>query len=156
MHLIRRPPIRIVAILMLASIVSISACSRGGRLEPPRYPVSGAVTLDGAPLPDGRVQFVTVSKGLIDSIPIKDGKFSGMATEGDRRVEFFVIKELPFAESGITPMPGQTPPDTVKLQVLPPHLNASSTFTATVTPSGPNQFTFELFTKTAASSAKSP
>jgi hypothetical protein len=130
--------------LLLALVAPAGGCSRGGRPEPKRYPVSGTVTLDGQPLQEGKAQFVTVSQGLIDVLPIKDGRFSGQAASGDRRVEFFFIKEVPYAESGYRPMPGETPPATVKIQVLPPHLNSESTFTATVEPTGKNEFTFAL------------
>lgn len=134
-------------ILLLALVPPAEGCSRGGRPEPKRYPVSGTVTLDGQPLREGRVAFVTVSQGLIDALPIKDGRFSGKAAGGDRRVEFYFIKEMPYAESGYKPMPGETPPATVKVQMLPPHLNCESTFTKTVATEGKNEFTFELSTQ---------
>lgn len=125
-------------------MLSAGGCFRGGRPEPPRYPVSGTVALDGRPMRDGKVQFVTVSQGLIDAFPIKDGRFSGKAAAGDRRVEFYVIKEVPYAESGFVPMPGETPPAMVKIQVLPAHLNTESTVIATVAPAGRNEFSFGL------------
>lgn len=134
-------------VFFLALVLPAGGCSRGGRAEPDRYPVSGTVTLDGQPLREGRVQMVTVSKGLIDAFPIKDGRFSGQAAGGDRRVEFFFIKEVPYAESGFRPMPGETPPATVKIQVLPAHLNSESTTMATVESTGKNEFTFDLSTQ---------
>jgi len=100
--------------------------------------------MDGQPFQDGEARFVTVSQGLIDVLPIKDGRFSGMAAGGNRRVEFYLIKELPFAESGYQLMPGETQPKTVKVQRLPAHLNTESTFTATVAAEGKNEFAFEL------------
>lgn len=134
-------------VLLLTIVLVAGGCSRGGRPEPKRYPVSGTVTLDGESFREGTVQFVTVSQGLIDAFPIKDGRFSGKAAAGDRRVEFYFIKEVPFAESGYRPMPGETPPATVKIQALPAHLNTDSTFKATVDPMGKNEFAFELSTQ---------
>jgi len=131
-------------VLLLTLALVAGGCSRGGRPGPKRYPVSGTVTMDGQPFQDGEARFVTVSQGLIDVLPIKDGRFSGMAAGGDRRVEFYVIQEVPFAESGYKTMPGETPPATVKVQRLPAHLNTESTFTATVTAEGKNEFAFEL------------
>ncbi len=112
--------------------------------------MSGTVTLDGQPFRDGKVQFVTVSQGVIDAFPVKDGRFSGKAAAGERRVEFYVIKEVPYAETGLVPMPGEVPPATVKFQVLPPHLNTESPYTATVVPSGRNEFSFDLSTRSPA------
>lgn len=130
--------------LLLTLALVAGGCSRGGQPGPNRYPVSGTVTMDGEPCRDGEARFVTVSQGLIDVLPIKEGRFSGMAAGGDRRVEFYLIKEMPFAESGYKLMPGETPPTTVKVQKLPAHLNTESTFTATVAAEGKNEFTFEL------------
>lgn len=141
---------RSVALLTLIVLIlssSMGGCSRSGRPEPKRFPVSGTVTLDGQPSRDGEARFVTVSQGLIDVLPIKDGRFSGLAAGGDRRVEFYLIKEVPFAESGYKPMPGETPPATVKVQMLPPHLNTEGTFSVTVAAEGKNEFTFELSTQ---------
>jgi hypothetical protein len=135
---------------MAAAMLSAGGCFRGGRPEPARYPVSGTLTLDGRPIREGKVQFVTVSQGLIDVLPVRDGQFSGKAAAGDRRVEFFVIKEVPYAESGLVPMPGEIPPATVKLQVLPPHLNTESPYIATVAANGKNEFSFDLSTRTPA------
>ena len=39
---------------------------------------------------------------------------------------------------------GVKPPETETVQSLPAEFNEKSTFTATVTPGGPNEFTFEL------------
>jgi hypothetical protein len=133
--------------LLAAVILSSVGCSRGGRPEPPRYPISGTVTLDGKPLQEGKVQFVTVSQGLIEAFPIRKGRFSGKAAAGERRVEFYIIKEVPYAESGLMPMPGEVTPAIVKLQMLPPHLNTESTFSATVDPAEKNEFSFDLVTK---------
>ena len=130
--------------LLLTLALMAGGCSQGGRPGPKRYPVSGTVTMDGQPFRDGEARFVTVSQGLIDVLPIKEGRFSGMAAGGDRRVEFYLIKEMPFAESGYKLMPGETPPTTVKVQKLPAHLNTESTFTATVAAEGKNEFAFEL------------
>lgn len=131
-------------VLLLTLAVLVGGCSRGGRPEPRRYPVSGTVTMDGQPFQGGEARFITVSQGRIDVLPIKEGRFSGMAVEGERRVEFYVIKDVPFAESGYSLMPGETPPATVKVQLLPPHLNTEGSFSANVTPEGQNDFTFTL------------
>lgn len=143
---------RLAAFLAMVLVVS-TGCSRGGRPEPPRYPISGTVTLDGQPFKEGRIQLVTVSQGLIDAFPVKNGRFSGKAAAGEQRVEFYVIKEVPYAESGFVPMPGEIIPATVKLQVLPPHLNTESALNVTVVPDGKNEFTFDLTSQAPAEGA---
>jgi hypothetical protein len=122
----------------------VAGCGRTGPQEPPRYPISGTVTLDGKPLPQGTVYFRTVSLGLIERVPIKDGTFAGRVAAGERRIEFSVIKDVKY--TGPT-MPGVPSPETVLAETLPAAFNADSNFTVTVTPDGPNQFTFELMSK---------
>jgi len=142
-------PAAFLAVVMLVA----AGCTRSGRPEPPRYPISGTVTLDGQPFKEGRIQLVTVSQGLIEAFPVKNGRFSGKAAAGERRVELYVIKEVPYAESGFVPMPGEITPATVKLQVLPPHLNTESALVATVEPKGKNEFTLDLTSQAPAEGA---
>jgi len=142
-------PAAFLAVMMLVA----AGCSRGGRPEPRRYPISGTVTLDGQLFKEGRIQFVTVSQGLIDAFPVKNGRFSGKAAAGERRVELYVIKEVPYAESGFVPMPGEITPATVKLQVLPPHLNTESALVATIELKEKNDFSFDLKTEAPAQGA---
>ena len=127
--------IRIMMLLVLAG------CARASRNEPSCYPIAGKVTLDGAPLSEGTVYFRTVSLGLIERFPIKDGSFSGDAVAGERRIEFSVLRNVTYTGPK---MPGVTPPETVLAETLPAAFNTESEFTATVTSDGPNEFTFEL------------
>lgn len=122
-------------------LLVLAGCARSTRNEPSRYPVTGKVTLDGTPILEGTVYFRTASLGLIERFPIKAGSFSGDAVAGDRRVEFSVLKNV---NSTGPKMPGVTPPETVQAETLPAAFNTESTFTATVTPDGPNEFIFEL------------
>ena len=129
---------------LFVSALLVAGCGRTGRQEPPRYPVSGTVTLDGTPLPQGTVYFRTVSLGLIERVPIKDGTFAGRVAAGERRIEFSVVKDVKY--TGPT-MPGVPSPETVLAETLPSAFNSESSFTATVTPAGPNVFIFELMLK---------
>jgi hypothetical protein len=122
----------------------VAGCSRPGRTEPPRHPVSGTVTLDGAPLEDGAILFLSPALGLIDRVSIHEGRFQGVAAAGKRRVEFSVVREMPF--TGM-PMPGIPAPKTVPKQILPPRYHADSTLAADVVPGGPNEFSFDLKSK---------
>lgn len=118
-----------------------AGCSRPGRTAPPRYPVSGSVSLDGTPLATGKIFFLTPSEGIIDAVPIRDGAFSGQAAAGDRRVEFSCVKDMPYKGPA---MPGVQAPTTALAETLPRVFNAESTLKASVTPQGPNEFVFEL------------
>lgn len=128
----------------LTCLAIFIGCSRRGRVEPPRHPVSGTVTLDGSPLAEGAILFLSPELGLIDRVPILDGRFQGLAAAGKRRVEFSVVKEMPF--TGV-PMPGIPAPKTVPTQILPARYHAESTLSADVVPAGPNAFSFELRSK---------
>ena len=48
--------------------------------------VRGVVTLDGKPLPDGQISFITLGK-VPNVIPIMDGRFEGEVPPGAKRVE---------------------------------------------------------------------
>jgi hypothetical protein len=115
------------------------ACTPPSPHQEQTYPVSGTVTLDGAPLADGEINFITRETAALDVLPIKNGKFEGQAKAGKRRVE---IKA--FREEEVVPMPGADPQRT-RVNYIPPQYNANSKLTAEVTPDGANQFTFEVF-----------
>ena len=129
--------------LLIFAMLGIG-CTRTGRQEPPLYPVAGTVVLDGKPLPEGTIFFITVSLGRTERVPIKDGTFSGKVAAGERRIEFSVIKDVPYSGPA---MPGIPSPTTVPGETLPSAFNADSSYSATVTPEGPNEFDFELKSK---------
>ena len=129
------------AALSAGLILLATSCDRTKPSGRPRYPVHGVVTVDGKPLNDGRIHFVTRSLGLFEGLAIKNGAFRGEVAAGERRVEFSVLKEVKY--TGPT-LPGVKPPETETVQSLPAEFNEKSTFMATVTPDGPNEFTFEL------------
>jgi hypothetical protein len=136
---------RLTVLLLVAGLLHcLGGCAKSGRPEPPRYPVSGTVTLDGTPLEDGAILFLSPELGLIDRVPIQQGRFQGAAAAGKRRVEFSIVREMPF--TGV-PMPGIPAPKTVPTQILPARYHAESTLSADVVPGGPNAFTFELTSK---------
>ena len=73
--------------------------------------------------------------GEVERFEIKDGKFDGIAVEGERRVEIAVYKSK-IIDGG-----------EVKEHVLPSRYHNDSTLNATVTAAGPNTFTFEVKSK---------
>ena len=116
----------------------------GCSTKKPDYPqasVSGQVTVDGEPLPEGEIIFTTVRLGLNDVVTIRNGQFSGRVALGERRVMITAIKMMDPPPSG---MPGVIETEKVPTETLPARYNAETTLTATVSADGPNEFTFEL------------
>ncbi len=123
--------------------VLICGCGHSKK-ELPTYGVSGTVNLDGKPLAEGEIYFVTKETGQIDIVPVKDGKFEGDAKAGSRRVEIR-------AYNIETPKPPADMPDLkmepTKTNYLPAKYNTNSTLTADVSADKPNEFTFDLASK---------
>ncbi|OWK40476.1 hypothetical protein FRUB_05395 [Fimbriiglobus ruber] len=111
----------------------------GGGQTVKTFPVEGTVTLDKKPLEKGTIYFKTVETGALDTLDIRDGKFHGQASEGQRRVEI-VSYETKIMGTGA--MKGE-----VQFNLIPPKYNSESKLTETVKPGGPNQFTFDLASK---------
>lgn len=128
-------------LLLVVMMVSIGGCGRSGPPVRKMVRVSGAITLDGKPLPDGFVTFVSSTEGRFEALPIKEGKFAGKAGLGKRTVEIIAIRDLPAAVSSGN---DKGPPKPVRENYLPAKYSTASTLTAEVTESGPNVFTFEL------------
>lgn len=103
--------------------------------------VSGMITFDGKPIPDGFVSFVSPIEGRFETFPIKDGRFSGKAGLGQRTVEIIAIRDVPPAAAGGG---DKGPPQAVRENYLPAKYSTASTLTADVTESGANVFDFDL------------
>src|ERR1700733_7723987 len=57
-----------------------------GPKTPVPVPVKGTVTLDGNPLPEGRISFITPGQ-VPEMLDVKDGRFEGKVKPGKKRVE---------------------------------------------------------------------
>ncbi|MBN9120425.1 MAG: hypothetical protein J0I06_14925 [Planctomycetes bacterium] len=127
--------------LLVASLLILTGC---GTREPVPVPVRGTVTLDGAPLPEGKISFITPGQ-VPETIDVANGTFDGEAKWGQRRVEIAAYR------------PYRIPPDVPKSMhalmkdgkenYLPPRYHRDSALAADVKASGPNEFTFELTSK---------
>ena len=128
----------------MAVSVIVFGCGPTERAEDPTYAVSGTVTLDGEPLAEGEIYFLTPAEGQVDILSIENGKFEGEAKAGSRRVEIRAYKmeeaEVPADMPGLELEPS-------KVNYLPAAYNTESTLTADVSDSKPNEFTFELTSK---------
>jgi hypothetical protein len=125
--------------LALVLCLTVAGCSDQGKPAVARYPIRGTVSLNGSPLPDGRITFISLATGHADAMPIKDGRFEGQAAAGERRVEFSVV--INGRPSGPL-IPGM--PETVPQESLPAQFNSESKYKATVLPEGVNECSFDL------------
>jgi len=93
-------------------------------------PVSGSVSVDGQPLADGEVHF-TKSPEIDEIILVKNGKFEGQASAGERIVKIYGFREAKPAEApgGYTPPGGAAPS---KENYIPAQYNEESTMKETV------------------------
>jgi predicted small lipoprotein YifL len=122
---------------LLIIALGLSGCGKRG---PIMVPVSGTVTLDSKPMPDGIIYFKTIAEGSVDQMDIKDGKFAGKVEVGDRRVEICRYGLGPPIKMGNGEIPN-------KIETLPARYNEASELKATVSQRGPNEFTFDVKSK---------
>ncbi len=119
-------------------LVFLAGC---GPHEPYPVPVKGTVQLDGKPLPDGKITFVTNGKAP-ETLDIKDGQFEGQATWGERKVE--IASYIPYR------IPANARPELRELMkggkenILPARYHRQSKLKADVKEVGENTFTFDL------------
>jgi len=132
---------RCLPVYLLIALMAACGCGRTGRPARPLASVSGTVTLDGQPLPDGFVTFVSPQQGLFEAFPIKDGRYAGKAGLGMRQIEIVAVRETRPAK---TASPAYGPPQPARENYLPERYSTKSTLTAEVTQAGPNEFDFNL------------
>ena len=128
---------RFTTLFALLAATMIVGCRPSG-LD--TQPVSGKVTFDGQPIPEGRIQFRgTGSDQRAFSAEIKDGQYQMEAMAGKVRVEVTASRPVPgkFDESN----PGEKVP--VGEMYIPARYNSQSELTADVT-SGTNELNFDL------------
>ena len=106
--------------------------------------VSGTITFDGKPLPEGFVSFVSPAEGRFETFPIKEGRFAGKAGLGQRTVEVIAVRDVRPAAAGGG---DKGPPQALRENYLPAKYSTASTLTANVTDSGANVFDFDLQSK---------
>jgi hypothetical protein len=87
---------------------------------PKLYPVSGTVSWEGTPLPEGDIIFAPATPGDVeDAGKIKDGKFVFNVRPGNKKVKILASRE----EGPADPQMGATP----KKQYLPPKYSSDKT-----------------------------
>jgi len=110
---------------------------------PAEYPVTGTVTLDGAPIAEGRILFRKIGDGDRGfGAEIKDGKYSLNSEAGKVKIEITAARPVP----GKFHSPNGTP-EPVMEAIVPAKYNSKTTLEAEVKPSSDNTIPFELTSK---------
>jgi hypothetical protein len=122
-----------ILVATLATLL-IAGCSG----EPRLYPVSGSVSLDGQPVANGDIMFVSLDgvRGP-DPSKIKDGNYALKTTKGKKRVEISASKIRPGGARGGG---GEPVPE----EYIPTRYNMESKLGADVQPNNKNRFDFPL------------
>lgn len=120
------------AIVMAALFIGCDS----GPGEKSKAPVSGTVTMDGKPMVDGEI-FFTEPGGTPEIVPVKDGKFEGQVTVGQKAVQVNSYKTIM-----VKPFP-DAPAEKSQENLVDPKFNATSTLTEEVKADG-NTYKFEV------------
>lgn len=97
--------------------------------------VQGMVTLNGKPLPDGKVYFVPTDGAPPAIADVNAGVFELKAKSGSYKVEVRMFRDR-------QPWPGE--PHDKQINVIPARFNAETTLNAEVKTAEANQFTFAV------------
>ena len=125
---------RIYALCLCLLVLPVAGCGPSG---PETYPVSGTVTWNGDPLPEGNIVFEPVDGSIApDAGKIAAGKFAFQAQPGEKRVQIDATREVGEVDPVMHTVPREA--------YIPSKYNSATILTATVTADGENDFTFEL------------
>jgi hypothetical protein len=120
--------------LLLALALSVAGCNSS---PPGTYPVSGTVTFDDRPLPEGNIIFSNADgTGVPSAGNIRNGKFRLHATAGKKQVAIFATREV----GELDPQMGARRQE----MYIPKQYNEETTLSAPITPGGKNRFEFHL------------
>ncbi|HEY2158312.1 MAG TPA: hypothetical protein VGH33_21965 [Isosphaeraceae bacterium] len=145
----RRSATILPSALVAVQLLNFAGC--GGETDGrPREAISGTVSLDGRPLPDGSIQWIPASarEGTVGGAPVKDGKFSINRQEGLAPGAYRVVISSGGGGGGASGTPGEAPglldaANTPK-DLIPARYNTKSTLKAEVKVGDPNTFDFPL------------
>jgi hypothetical protein len=137
--------------LARASVSGLTIClfaalvGCGGSDGPPRYEVSGHVTLGGKPLPKGTIQFVPQGPPEIPGgATIENGDYTIAADRGLPEGEYLVrISSASETAAPVEEAPGDSS-GVVAKELVPPEFNVNSDKKVQVGPDKPNEFNFDI------------
>jgi hypothetical protein len=143
-----RPYGRRPAAAALLSALAIGGCAGDTSTPPdllPRVPVAGTVTLDGAPLPEGMIQFSPTqeSNATTAAGEIRDGRFAIAKAQGPVPGKYKVtISSHPPVKIQEGEQPGVAPK--LKPETVPDRYNTKSTLETDVPAGGSEALSFKL------------
>jgi hypothetical protein len=117
-------------------VVVLTGCSQR-RVDEPTFEVSGTVTFDGAPLPDGFINFESDPPDgqPVGSAQIVKGSYATRARAGNKKVTITSNRATGEKDSGGFD---------ITVNWLPAKYNSSSELTADIKADGPNRIDFPL------------
>jgi hypothetical protein len=139
------PIVRAISIQVAAAALTVAGC--GGGDQVPREAVSGSVTLDGQPLPDGQITFVPETGQNAAAATIGNGSYSIKRSEGPspgaHRV--MVTRQIPTGKKvpSDPEVPGSELVDQ-RRESIPPRFNQKTELKADVQKGGANRFDYAL------------
>jgi hypothetical protein len=134
-------------VLIIACLSAWSGCDRGPAL-PARGRLTGKVTLNSKPLPEGTVRFLAIDPNGINAIAqVKDGQYAlaedAGPAKGKYRVEFSVLSKTKQR------VPNDDVPGTfmeIAPETLPPRYHRDSQITIDYNPEEQKSYDFSLAT----------
>jgi hypothetical protein len=127
--------------MLRLSCLVIAVVMTGCRSPSPRdraYEVSGTVTFDGQPVPEGGITFKSDDKTLADDYaPIQNGVFKCLCSAGKKRVEIRGIREVPQPNDGVLR-------DPKFVEFIPAKYNTKTELTVEISIDDKNEFVFDL------------
>jgi hypothetical protein len=138
--------------LVLLPLLGFAGCGEEA-VGPPREAVSGTVSLDGRPLPDGVIQLIPTSarEGTMGGASVKDGRFSikrheGLAPGGYRVVIHSSVGGGD-ASRILDEAPGLLSSSDSPRDLIPAQYNTNSTLKAEIKAGTANTLDFSLKSK---------
>lgn len=125
-------------LFLAAALVAVAGCGDG---QPATGTVTGDVTWDGKPLPDGHIKFETADGKSAGEAPIKDGKYTATVQTGDAVVRITSNKVI--GKKKMYEGAADSPTVDVTEELLPPKYNVQSELKMTVA-KGDQQKPFDL------------
>jgi hypothetical protein len=135
---------RAVLVAICASVILAVGCG-GDSLG--RQPLSGKVSVNGAPLERGTVNFQPIDKGIGSGARIEGGKYAIARKDGLPAGKYRVVINAPTpgsAPAASDAPPGEPPPPPQEL--IPEEWNTKSEHTIDIS-SGKNEHNFDVQTK---------